>query len=103
MNRLTIVAVIVVCGALLLGCATPFPVGSLYTELKLPLGATGEKSGTKVGTAECVSYLSLITTGDASIATAMRNGGITKVSHVDWEVRNILGLVGNYKVIVYGE
>jgi len=33
----------------------------------------------------------------------MKNGNITKISHVDWEAKNILGIIGNYKVTVYGE
>ncbi len=41
--------------------------------------------------------------GDASIDAAKRNGKITKVHHVDWQVENILGIIGKYKVIVYGE
>ena len=88
----------------LTGCATSMPIGGLYTELKLPITATGESGkNLKVGTAECMSVLGLVATGDASIATAMRNGGITKVSHVDWEAKNILGIIGNYKVVVYGQ
>ncbi len=88
----------------LAGCATSVPIGSLYTELKLPVTATGEGGkNLKMGTAECMSVLGLVATGDASIAAAMRNGGITKVSHVDWEAKNILGIIGNYKVVVYGQ
>lgn len=88
----------------LTGCATSMPVGGLYTELKLPITATGESGkNLKMGTAECMSVLGLIATGDASISAAMRNGGITKVHHVDWEAKNILGIIGNYKVVVYGQ
>lgn len=88
----------------LIGCATVYPVGSVYSSLKLPVAATGA-SGTasKVGRAECTSLLSLVATGDASIEAAKRNGGITTVHHVDWEVENILGLFGKYTVTVYGE
>ena len=88
---------------LLVGCASTHPIGTLYTNVKLPVAATDNSTATKVGTAECVSYLGLITTGDASIDTAKKNGGITKVSHVDWEVENTLGFIGKYKVVVYGE
>ncbi|MBL7016116.1 MAG: TRL-like protein family, partial [Kiritimatiellales bacterium] len=31
------------------------------------------------------------------------NGGITKISHVDWKVKNILGFIGEYTTTVYGE
>jgi hypothetical protein len=33
----------------------------------------------------------------------MKNGGITKVNHADWEAKNIFGIIGNYKLTVYGE
>lgn len=88
---------------MLMGCATPFPVGMLYTELKLPIAAESDVKAVKSGSSECMSVLGLVTTGDASINTAMRNGNITKISHVDWEVKNILGVIGNYKLTVYGE
>lgn len=42
-------------------------------------------------------------TGDGSIGTAMLNGGITKVHHVDYSVMNILYLYTEIKTIVYGE
>lgn len=97
-------AALLLCATLVGGCATSHPIGLCYTQLKLPVAVgSGEASVTKVGTAECVSYFGLVTTGDASIATAKRNGGITKVEHVDWEVENILGFIGKYKIIVYGE
>ena len=95
--------VVAASAALLVGCASVKPVGILYTELKLPEMATSNAAGTKVGTAECASYLGMIATGDASIETAMKNGGITKITQVDWEVNNILGFVGKYKVIVHGD
>ena len=87
---------------MLSGCASAVPVGVLYTELKLPVTATSI-AGKKEGTAECRSVLSLVASGDCSIETAKKNGGITKVSGVDWESKNILGILGEYKVHVYGE
>lgn len=45
----------------------------------------------------------LFNTGDASIGTAMKNGGITKVHHVDYSVKNILFLYNETLTIVYGE
>ncbi len=89
---------------LLYGCATPFPVGGIYTEIKVPITATGASvKNMKVGEAECTSVLGWVATGDASIQEAMDDGGITKIHHVDWEAKNILGIIGNYKTIVYGE
>ena len=89
---------------LFVGCATSFPVGMIYTELQLPLEAGGASGkATKVGVAECKSILGLVATGDCSIDAAKRNGNITKIHYVDWQAENILGVIGKYKTIVYGE
>ena len=86
------------------GCATAVPIGTVYTGVKLPVLATAiEGNAPKVGMATCTSVLSMFAWGDASINTAKKNGGISKVHHVDWEASNILGLYGKYTVIVYGE
>jgi hypothetical protein len=87
---------------MLAGCASPMPMGIVYTELKLPVTATGI-SGKKQGVSECKSVLAIVATGDCSIETAKKNGGITKVSGVDWEAKSILGIIGEYKVHVYGD
>jgi hypothetical protein len=98
---LLIVFAAVVCFS---GCATVYPIGGLYTEVKLPVDVTSNNGpALKVGTAECKSILALVAIGDASIEAAKKNGGITKVHHVDWSVENILGIIGKYKVTVYGE
>lgn len=85
------------------GCATVQPVGILHSDLKLPV-ATGVAKGnwTKVGVAESKSIAGLIATGDSSIATACANAQITEIVYIDWEVENILGVIGKYKTIVYG-
>ncbi len=85
------------------GCASTYPTAMLYQNLKMPVAATGEARGSKIGTAECTSILGLVATGDASINTAAKNGGITNISHVDWEVENILGIIGTYRCTVYGD
>ena len=88
----------------LMGCASTQPVGCLYTAVQLPVTATANNGpAPKVGVAECRSYLALITVGDASIEAAKKNGGITKVHHVDWDARNVLGIYGTYRVTVHGE
>ena len=97
-------AAVAVTGLFATGCATPFPYGAVFTEVKMPIAASNEGlSGQKVGTSKCTSVLGLVATGDSSIQTAARNGGISKISHVDYEVRNILGIIGAYTTKVYGE
>jgi hypothetical protein len=88
---------------LLAGCAAVTPMnGSLYTNLKGPV-AVGDASGaSKMGMAKATAIIG-IATGDASIETAMANGGITKVHHVDTKVMNILGIYAEYTTVVYGE
>jgi hypothetical protein len=102
MNKIVVSGALLAIAGMMSGCATPMPAGSLYTELKLPIAATGTQ-GKKEGTAECKSILALFATGDCSINTAKKNGGITKVSGVDWEAKSILGIIGEYKIHVFGE
>jgi len=45
---------------------------------------------TKVGKATMTNYLGLIRTGDDSYQTALVNGGIKKIHHVDVEVKGTL-------------
>ncbi|MBW2644830.1 MAG: TRL-like family protein [Deltaproteobacteria bacterium] len=94
---------VLVAMAFLAGCASVYPIGVAYTEVKLPAEATGAAKALKVWTSECISVLSLVAIGDASIEAAMKNGGIKKIHHVDWDAKNILGLFGQYKTTVYGE
>ncbi len=103
MKNITRLLVVSGVAAVLAGCATTQPIGSLFTDVSLPVGVTGEATGSKTGEATCASYLGLIATGECSIDVAKQNGGITKVSHVDWHAHNILGLIGHYKVIVNGD
>jgi hypothetical protein len=79
--------------------------GFAYTEVYGPVSATSNDlpSSPKMGTATCTSILGLIARGDASINAAMKDGGITKIHHVDFASKNILGLYAEFTVIVYGE
>ena len=90
---------------LLTGCAASMSptTGFLYTDVKGPLAATSNAASPKVGTAICTSILGLVATGDASVETAMKNGGITKIHHVDYHSTGILGIFATFTVTVYGE
>lgn len=88
---------------LLAGCATPYPMGMLYTEIKAPIAAAGGVTYSKVGTAKATSILGLVATGDASIKTAAANGGIKTIKYVDYDAKNILGIFGEYTTTVYGD
>lgn len=90
---------------LLSGCATAtMPVsGLLYANVKAPLTATAStEKPTRVGRASTRSILGIIASGDATIQTAARNGGITEIHHVDYEAQNFFGVLAEYTVVVYG-
>ena len=91
------------CAFVLAGCAGTVPMGAIYTNVKLPLDTTDLGAATmKVGTASCKSYFAIVATGDCSIETAKKAGGITHIHHIDWDIRNTIG-IAKYKVMVYGD
>ncbi len=98
MRKLTLVPALV--GALMLsGCylnvATPLPALAIKMDAD-----TANKQGTSV----CNGFLWVFGSGDCSIQTAMRNGKITKVHHVDAESKVILfGASAELKITAYGE
>ena len=55
------------------------------------------------GEASSFSVLGLYASGDCSIATAARNGGLKKIGHVDYAYVNVIGIWQKATVIVYGE
>jgi len=92
---------------LLTGCVGPGgPAGSaygmLYTDVSGPLLATSNSGASKVGEAKSTGII-CVATGDSSIKAAAANGGITKISHVDYHVMSVMGLYVETTVTVYGE
>ncbi len=77
--------------------------GFIYTDMKSPLTATSNGNSSKVGMAKAQSILGIVATGDASIETAAKNAGITKIHHIDEHATGIVGIVATYEIIVYGE
>lgn len=77
--------------------------GFIYSDVKGPFAVTGNAGANKVGTAEAKSILGWIGTGDASIEAASKAAGITRIHHVDYHTKSILGIVATTTVIVYGE
>jgi hypothetical protein len=74
----------------------------IYTNVQGPVAVGSAGSSQKVGEASSTAIV-FFATGDASIQTAMQNGGITKVHHVDHKSMGILGLYAKYTTVVYGE
>ncbi len=86
------------------GCATPYPLGLVYTELKAPVSAgEGGISYSKTGIAKATSVLGLVATGDCSIKTAASNGNIRTIKYVDYDAKSVLGVYGEYTTTVYGD
>jgi hypothetical protein len=99
-----LLALIAVTGIMVSGCATPFPMGAVYTEIKSPVGiGDGGTSYSKVGMSKATSILGIVATGDASIKAALENGNINKIKFVEYESKNILGIYGEYTTKVYGD
>ena len=72
--------------------------------LTLPVNATSNAVGSKVGTASATGYLGILFFNqDASIQKAAKNGGISKISTVDINTKNVLNLIVTYETIVTGE
>ena len=80
--------------------------GFLYSDTKSPawdLEVQSESTATRsVGKATCVSILGLIATGDCTVETAKKDGNITKVSSVQFDYKNILGVYAETTTKVYG-
>ena len=103
MKKIGLLVALVSLTVMLVGCATPFPYGAFYTEIKAPVAAAGGVSYSRIGTAKSTSILGLVATGDSSIKTAASNGGIKTIKYVDYDAKNILGLYGEYTTTVYGD
>ncbi len=98
--------------ALLAGCAqvggpitsTSVGVGGIILDHKSPASFNIDNSVkcAKCGTATSKSIV-VYTTGDSSLKAAMDAGGITKVNHVDYEVKNIFNVYSEATTIVWGE
>lgn len=92
-KKITLLATFVAAVAVMSSCA-----------LTMPVGATSNPVGKKVGTAKANGYLGVIFFDqDASIQKAAENGGITKISTVDLKSTSVLGVVVGHETIVTGE
>jgi hypothetical protein len=104
MKKISLLILALFVAVTLYGCATPYPMGMIYTEVKAPV-ATGDGSisYSKTGTSKATSVLGLVATGDCSIKAAAANGNIRTIKYVDYDAKNILGIFGEYTTTVYGD
>ncbi|MFH1190614.1 MAG: TRL-like family protein [Candidatus Omnitrophota bacterium] len=104
MKKISFLIIVLFTAVMLNGCATPYPMGLIYTEIKAPVAAgEGGMSYNKAGIAKATSILGMVATGDCSIKTAAANGGIKTIKYVDYDARNTLGIYGEYTTTVYGD
>lgn len=92
---------------MLCGCGGPYGPGWIISDYDAPMCSPDEASGlsigSKTGQAMMVNYLGLISTGDASITAAAKNGGISKVKTADYHFDSLLGIINKTTTIVTGE
>lgn len=104
MKKISLMVLVLFVAVMLNGCATPYPMGMIYTEVKAPVAAgDGGMNYSKIGTSKATSILGIVALGDCSIKTAAANGGIKTIKYVDYEAKNILGFYGEYITTVYGD
>jgi hypothetical protein len=81
-----------------------FALLSYGCAITMPIGATANETGDKVGTSSATCYFyTLCFDQDASIQAAAKDGGITKIATVDIKTKNILGIIVTYETIVTGQ
>ena len=91
-----------------LGVAGMALLGLSSCTVTMPLAATSNPVGSKVGISKATGYFGPVGMGlyfnqDYSIQTAAKNGGIKKISTVDVRTTNVLNLIYTYETIVTGE
>lgn len=93
---------------LMVGICVMLLLTGCFADLKTPMiSLSANHNATaqvRVGSATCYQYVWVIGMGDCSVATAMRNGGLTRIHHVDTSMRTILfGAFSELTIMVYGE
>jgi hypothetical protein len=106
MKGIVVVSTLAVLLVALTGCVAPVGaplMGAIYTSINGP-GSIGDLAVgfSKVGQAKATGII-CVATGDASINTAARSVGITKIHHVDVEYMSVLGVYGEVTTTVYGQ
>lgn len=74
--------------------------GYVYQETQSPVSVTSNPLGSKKGEATATSVLGWFAFGDASVQKAAKDGGITKISHIDQKSTSVLGLFAKYTITV---
>ena len=107
-KSIAILLSVAVLSLVITGCSTPIPMGYFHTNSVLPALVVSQDKlpkEMKKGTSEVVSYFAVVSLGDASIDKAVKNGNLSKIYYVDWQITNPwgIGLKTVYTTTVYGE
>ena len=89
---------------LMTSCAYPMrqPLsGPLYSDTQATENVTSLAAAPRTGKA-CMQSILGVTTGDASMEAARKDGHITQVSYVDNTSKGILGVWAEYCIVVHG-
>lgn len=82
------------------------PQGLFFTSISAPLDTDAEAtdvSNMSSGSASTLCVLKLFAFGDASVATAAREGNLATVEHLDYSYLNVLFFFENFTVTAYGK
>lgn len=81
------------------------PPGLLFSSVQAPIDTDVQSNaiGPRSGESSTIGVLGLLAFGDASIATAVQNGNLTRVDHVDYEFLNVLFVFQQFTIRAYGE
>jgi hypothetical protein len=90
----TVLGVSVGCGGVM------GPTTGMWMDVKGPIQG-GSGGGSKTGEACSQSWAGVVALGDASIETAAKNGGITRINSVDYHATNRI-VMGKFCTIVRG-
>jgi hypothetical protein len=93
MKKAILVALLALTAIVLMGCPS----------VKLPMAAGDGHIGAKTGEASGMIILGIFGDVDASMTTAAKAGGITKIATVDTQIKTILGVVTTFTTTVTGE
>lgn len=97
-------ALAIASSALLTGCQTPYSGGLIFNSYNAPVDVRDNATACdKRGNATMVNILGLVSTGNAGVAAAKEDGGITKVGSVDVNFTSLLGIIGKTTTVVCGE
>ena len=105
MKNIISLLLVLVSASTLSACATGNSAtgpGFLYMDHYEGLIATANQAGRRRGEACTQNILGLVTSGDASLSAAMKNGAITVVSSADRHFTGFLGIYGKMCTIVTG-